>query len=388
VRLHRSLVDLIKGLDAAVGIPLARALPRAPRPLPDDPADVLLVRLWGLGNLALLGPILDGASERRVRLLTLRRNEAHVRAHHPGVEVLTLPEPLHAGFAPALWSALRAIRRRPPDVIIDCEQFLRLPLLLLRAASGAPTVGLDTPGQRRAQLLDLAVRHDPTRHTADTFAALAQAAGLDAVTSDWRLTVDARARARLLDRLPLGRGPLVVVHPGSGEHFPGRRWPAERFGQLAARLAHRGARLVVSGVRSERSLCRRVADSAGVRAVDLCDQLDAASLVALLAEADLLIANDTGPVHLASGVGTRSVALYGPNTPHRYGPRLRGSIALFADLPCSPCLDDRSMKRSSCRHYQCMDALGVDAVERACREALRPAPTSARRPVLVDAIRN
>ncbi|MHC4844934.1 MAG: hypothetical protein ACYTCU_02105, partial [Planctomycetota bacterium] len=83
MRLHRSLVDLFKGLDAAVGIPLARALPRARRPLPDDPRDVLLVRLWGLGNLALLGPVLDGAAGRRLRLLTLRRNEAHVRAHHP-----------------------------------------------------------------------------------------------------------------------------------------------------------------------------------------------------------------------------------------------------------------------------------------------------------------
>ncbi|MHC4845381.1 MAG: glycosyltransferase family 9 protein, partial [Planctomycetota bacterium] len=283
-------------------------------------------------------------------------------------------------------SALRAVRRSPPDVIIDCEQFLRLPLLLLRAASGAPTVGLDTPGQRRALLLDLAVRHDPTRHAADTFTALATAAGLDAVSHGWRLSVDHRARRHLRERLPPGEGPLVVIHPGSGEHFPGRRWPADRFAALAGRLSAHGARLVVSGVQSERTLCRRVADAAGPRARNLCDELDAASLVALLAEADLLVTNDTGPVHLASGVGTCSVALYGPNTPHRYGPRRRGSIALFADLPCSPCLDDRSMKRSNCRDYQCMDALSVAAVERACQEALDRVPAPARRPVLVDAV--
>jgi heptosyltransferase-2 len=371
VRLHRSLVDLLKNLDAAVGIPLSRALPRARRPLPTDPHDVLLIRLWGLGNLALLGPILDRASDRRIRLLTLRRNEDHVRSHHPGVEVLTLPEPMHPTFVPALLSVLRSVRRDPPDVIVDCEQFLRLPLLFLRAASGAPTVGLDTPGQRRSGLLDLAIRHDPTRHAADTFSALALAAGLPVASPNWRLCVDPVARRNLRPRLPPGDGPLVVIHPGSGEHFPGRRWPIERFASLANRLGRAGARVVSTGMPSERELCTHVTDAAGPAAVDFCGELGAAELVALLAEADLLVANDTGPVHLASGVGTRSVALYGPNTPHRYGPRLQGSIALFADLPCSPCLDDRSMKRSSCRDYKCMEALGVEAVERACRSVLR-----------------
>lgn len=386
MRLNRSLVDLCKSLDAVIGIPIARALPRARRPVPHDPRDVLLVRLWGLGNLALLGPIFDGAAGRRMRLLTLKRNEAHVRAHHPEVEVLTLPEPLHPGFAPALASVLFAVMRSPPDVIIDCEQFLRLPLLLLRAASRAPTVGLDTPGQRRASLLDLAVRHDPMRHAADTFSALASAAGLARPADGWRLNVDPLARDLLRGRLPRGAGPLVVVHPGSGEHFPGRRWAVERFAELAGRLSRTGARLVTTGIDSERELCRLIVQQAGPRAVDLCGRLDAAALVALLAEADLLVANDTGPVHLASGVGTRCVALYGPNTPRRYGPRLEGSIALFADLPCSPCLDDRSMKRSSCRHYECMAALPVEAVERACRTVLNSAAAPPVHPALIHAV--
>jgi ADP-heptose:LPS heptosyltransferase len=375
VSLHSRLLDACKSLDAALGVPAARLLAGARRPLPEQPRDVLCVRLWGLGNLALLAPSLTAAAARgRVRLLTLERNADFVRRHLPQLEPLPLAEPTHAACAPTLVRHLRALRRDPPEVILDAEQFLRLPLLLVRAASGAPAVGLDTPGQARGPLLDRAVPHDPTRHVADTFAALARAAGLPEPLGGPALRVDAASAARLggllTATLPPG-GPLIVLHPGSGDHFPGRRWAPERFAALGRSLvAELGARLVVTGLPAERPLVARVLREAPPDTLDLCGRLDSAGLLALLAQADLLVANDTGPVHLADALGTRCVALYGPNTPHRYGPRRPGSRALFADLPCSPCLDDRTMKRSSCRHHACMEALDVPAVRRACRLAL------------------
>jgi heptosyltransferase-2 len=180
----------------------------------------------------------------------------------------------------------------------------------------------------------------------------------------------ARLDALLAGELP-GDGPLVVLHPGSGDHFPGRRWDPLRFAELGRRLARaQGARLAVTGTPAEARLARAVLDGLPAGALDLCGRLDCAGLLALLAHARLLVANDTGPVHLADALGTPCVALYGPNTPHRYGPRGPRSIALFADLPCSPCLDDRSMKRSSCRDHRCMRALDVDTALAACRLAL------------------
>jgi heptosyltransferase III len=373
--LHSRLLDACKSVDAALGVPAARLLAGRRRPLPDAPRDVLVIRLWGLGNLALMAPSLRAAAERgRVRLLTLERNADFVRRHLPEVQPLAVREPQHPACLPSLALRMRDLRRDPPQLILDAEQFLRLPLLLARAATGAPAVGLDTPGQSRAPLLDRAVRHDPTRHVADTFAALARAAGLPPPAPGPALRVDPAAAsdvaARLAAALP-AHGPLVVLHPGSGDHFPGRRWPPERFAALGRALsAVQGARLVVTGVESERELVRVVLRDAPPDALDLCGRLDAAGLLALLAAADLLVANDTGPVHLADAVGTPCVALYGPNTPHRYGPRLPGSRALYADLPCSPCLDDRTMKRSSCRHHVCMAALHVPDALAACRLVL------------------
>lgn len=105
---------------------------------------------------------------------------------------------------------------------------------------------------------------------------------------------------------------------------------------------------------------------------DLSGRLEIDALVDLLGGAALLVTNDTGPLHLADALGTATVGLFGPNTPQRYGPRRQGSLALFADLPCSPCLDARTMKRSSCRHYSCMTSLSVRDVAEACHGILGP----------------
>jgi len=377
VTLHSRLLDACKSIDSALGVPLARALASPPRPLPEDPHDVLCLRLWGLGNLVLLGPLFALAAERRVRLLTLARHADFMRRHFPLVELLPLPEPPSLALPAALARVRRDVARDPPQVLIDCEQFLRLPALLLRTACDAPLVGMDTPGQGRAPLLDRAVRYDSTRHVADTFAALVRAAGLPVPAA-------AALRAPLADRealavrlrragLLVGRAdrPLVVLHAGSGDHFPGRRWPPERFAALADALTGScGAQVLLTGVRSEEPLVASVVAHARRPVTNLCGALDASALVALLAMSDLLVANDTGPVHLADALGTPTVALYGPNTPHRYGPRGPRSRALYADLPCSPCLDDRTMKRSSCRHHVCMLALPVQDAAAAARALL------------------
>ncbi|MDG2149067.1 MAG: glycosyltransferase family 9 protein [Planctomycetota bacterium] len=370
------LYDALKSVDTLAGAFTTRYLCSPRRPMPAAPQDVLAIRLWGLGNLALLAPQFHAArGSHRVRLLTLERNGDFVTQHTPWIKPLLLPDPASLRFAPRLARILRNLRRDSPEVIIDFEQFLRLPLWAVRTATGAPSVGLNTPGQGRLPLLDQVVPYDPTRHVADTFAALWDAAGLPAANGPGPLNVAPSALpasiAAKLDRNS-ARRPLVVLHPGSGDHFPGRRWPPERFGQLASRLAQRAsAQIVITGLPDERRLIRRVRESLGSTAhLDLSGELDTSGLVALLARANLLITNDTGPLHLADAVGTLAVALYGPNTPHRYGPRKAGSRAVFADLPCSPCLDDRSMKRSKCEHFACMEAVNVDVVEKISLELL------------------
>ena len=115
---------------------------------------------------------------------------------------------------------------------------------------------------------------------------------------------------------PLARG-AVLVHPGA--MYGSRRWPAERWAQVAAALAADGARVLVTGSASERPLAREVADRAGLPGdAVLAGRTGLLELVGLVAAARLLLSGDTGTAHVATAVGTPSVVLFGPASPHRW----------------------------------------------------------------------
>lgn len=110
--------------------------------------------------------------------------------------------------------------------------------------------------------------------------------------------------------------PLVLLSPGAG--WGAKRWPPERYGEVAGRLAQAGCSIVVNSGPAEETLARQIADSSGGAARAL--PLDMAELIAVTRHAALVIAGDTGPLHLACALGTPVVGIYGPTDPARNGP--------------------------------------------------------------------
>jgi ADP-heptose:LPS heptosyltransferase len=126
----------------------------------------------------------------------------------------------------------------------------------------------------------------------------------------------------------------------------------------------RGGTIVLTGTDADRPLVDAVASGLdGAPAVDAAGALDLPSLAALLAELDVFVTGDTGPMHLAAAVDTPVVALFGPSDPARYGPRARAERILRVDLPCSPCGLVR-LPPVRCRGHvpECLDRIGVDEV--------------------------
>jgi len=173
---------------------------------------------------------------------------------------------------------------------------------------------------------------------------------------------DVRARWRMT----LGEGgPLVGLVPGS--NAPARRWPAERFSALARALLARGCRVVLVGAPPEAELTAKVAAAApGAR--DEGAKTDLPSLAALLSLCDVVVTNDTGPMHLAAAVGAPTVTLWGPSDPGEVAPAGgRRARAVGAALPCRPCFKNHcprsgagTMLRSA--HEECMNLIEVEAV--------------------------
>ena len=107
----------------------------------------------------------------------------------------------------------------------------------------------------------------------------------------------------------------TVVHPGAAAGS--RRWPAERWADVAVALSADGHRVVVTGTPGEQALVDAVA---GASAAETATRLDVDGLFGLVAEARLVLSGDTGVAHVASAFGTPSVVLFGPVSPARWGP--------------------------------------------------------------------
>lgn len=383
----KKVVDRWIGVPAVVGWrALDRLRGRRAAELPTDPARILFVKLWGIGNLAMILPLVRATKRRypraRIDFLTLTGNRAFLRDVDE-IDRLHLLDP--AGWSSSTLGLLRVageLRERRYDIALDFEQFLRATALVVRAGAPRFSIGFRTPRQARHGLHDVQVPHLGRRHMSEGFTEIVRVAGvsLDAppLSEAPRSAHAAAAVARLLASDDGDGRPLVVLHVGSGDNFPGRRWSIDRFATVADHLARgAGARIVLTGTAEEAPLVGACAARLAAPGVDLSGRLDVRELIELLAAADLVVSNDTAPVHLADAVGTPLLAIYGPNTPTLYGPRGPRSRAFHAGLSCSPCITNQNGKTSLCRRRLCLDTIDparVAAAGLALLEARRAAP--------------
>jgi len=132
---------------------------------------------------------------------------------------------------------------------------------------------------------------------------------------------ESRRRARrFLDGLGWAGVDYTVLHPGTSEFGKIKRWPLNRFGELARRLAAEGHRVLVVWGPGEREMAETIARQGGPSVRVAMETASILDLAELIAGARVFVGADSWPLHIASAVGVRSVALFGPKDPAVYGP--------------------------------------------------------------------
>jgi heptosyltransferase II len=158
-----------------------------------------------------------------------------------------------------------------------------------------------------------------------------------------QLPLPPRLRQAWQDMAGRWEGPVAGIFPGS--NAPSRRWDADRFAAVARSLAASGARVIVFGSPGEASITRVVA---GDVAEDMAGRTDLPVLAAALAACDILVTNDSGPMHLAAAVGTRTLVVSGPADTKETAPGGVGHEYLQRlDLPCVPCVRNECPRRGA-----------------------------------------
>ena len=154
----------------------------------------------------------------------------------------------------------------------------------------------------------------------------------------------------------------VGLFPGS--NAPARRWPPERFAELARRTAELGHEVIVFGGPAERELTSQVA---GDVAIDLGGKTTLPLLAAGLAACDLVISNDSGPLHLAAAVGTTTISMWGAGDPARTGPPEGHLVIRDRRLACLECVKNQCPRSGvgyilPDAYMECMNLIAVDDV--------------------------
>jgi len=175
--------------------------------------------------------------------------------------------------------------------------------------------------------------------------------------------------------------PVVAIHPGASD--PRRRWSADRFGLLAARLAHHGVRVVVVGEGDDVALADRIREVAREHeprraslVSSLAGQLDLSDLVGVLASVDAFVGNDSGPRHVAEAVGTATSAVFWFGNVVNAGALGRTShrVAMAFSTACPVCGVDITQvgwTAERCDHdASVVDGVGLDEVWENTRDVL------------------
>ncbi len=282
----------------------------------------LILSTTGLGDTLWATPALRTLRERfptsYIGILTSPTGKALLQHHRRIDEIFVVKDPV----LPSLFSLYRKLKQKKITHVLSFHTSQRA-ILPLACIIGAQEVigcyginkGLDF---LLTQPLDTRGVHEIQRRLA-----IVAQVGAHTIDSSMELFVspdDERLASNFLEGLHIPPHlPLVAIHPGAKDGF--KQWPPSHFIELGARLVHNlGCKIIVTGTPSEKALVDSI--SSQIEGAISCTHLPLLATAALIKQMDLMIANDTGPMHLAFAQKTPTIALFTPTDPRLCGPYL------------------------------------------------------------------
>jgi heptosyltransferase-1 len=279
------------------------------------------------------------------------------------------------------WRLLRQLRSSRFDFVLDLQGLFRTGVMCL--ATGAPLrVGLQTAREGSDWTYHHILRDSGRLVPAHRRVwRLAEELGLGEMIPHADISIPATDQAwagRVCAGLP---GPLLVIQPGT--RWQTKQWPIRHFAEVARRaLKQLGMSIIVIGSRGESAaaqelveIVRQVVPRGDIRS--LAGQTSIKQLAALLQHADLVLSNDSGPLHLAAGLGTPVVGIFTCTSPVQSGPPGNRHQLVSTRLPCAASYCKKCPQRGA-GYLACFEELTPDRVWQACQVAWSNIPRRTR----------
>ncbi len=359
-----SKIDRLKKLDRMAGpltVSLVRLLP--PRKASDEkPTRILIIRPGGIGDAVLLIPailqIKNAFPKAEIHLLAEKRNH----------EILSLCQDIDRIFCYDRFKELTQVLLNRYDAVIDTEQWYRLSAVIAYWTRAPLRIGFAT--NERKKLFNKQVPYNQEMNEISSFLSLAEA-----LTGTPAKEVKTPF-LHIPEALEKKVGPLIESF--SGEKlvalFPGgsreeKKWPLEKFRELALQLNRSGHPLVIVGGEKDVLAGQQITEGLS-STLNLAGKLSLPETAALLRDAHLLITNDSGIMHVAYAVGTATLSLFGPGNEKKWAPKGTRHAVISKELDCRPC--SRYGSIPSCEtDVECLKTIEVEEVYQKTIELLK-----------------
>lgn len=318
---------------------------------------ILLIRLSSLGDIVLTTPAIRAVRANlpnaHIAMLVAKQSADALRENPNLDEIITFDRFAKDKDTGEMWRIVRLLRERKFTLAIDLQRKFRTEMLMY--LSGAPErVG-------KGWLCTTRVLEQGNKHVTAHYFDLLHAVGIPAEDPKLELFLAESERRDAVQRLKtagvVDTRLKVGLFPGAGWKL--REWMPERFAAIGDRLVqHFDADVLIFGGQKESELVHTVANLMQRRVIPFAGNLQIRQLAACIEQCNLFVTNDTGPMHIATAVGTPTISLFGPGNHIRFQPLGALHETIRHAVPCSPC----KQFTDKCKDNICMKGIGVDEV--------------------------
>ena len=282
---------------------------------------ICILRLSAIGDVTHVVPVVLSLQEQRpgVKITwIIGKIEAKLIGDLPGVEFIVFDK--KAG-----WKGYRELRHKLRGRRFDALLHMQVAFRANLAAAVIPAkvkIGYDRARSKdlHSLFINRRIAPAPDQHVRDCLASFLEPLGLDAAPPRWDIPLSDGDHAFARKQLAMDRRNLVIS-PCASHAL--RNWPAQRYARLADHaIRQHGMRVILVGSPApfEAQFCAAIEQAMEESALNICGKDTLKQLTAMLAAADLVVAPDTGPAHIASAMGTDVLGLFAASNPHRSGP--------------------------------------------------------------------
>jgi predicted lipopolysaccharide heptosyltransferase III len=329
--------------------------------------NILVIKLRYIGDVLLATPVLRALRERfpEARLtMAVNRGTEEILKRNPDVNEVLVVE---RGGLGAQLRFVRGLRRRCFDCVLDLTDGDRS-AILARLIRAPIRIGFNDEHRWRGLLYTLVVPVPEGFHRVERDLEAVRPLGIIPKSGPLVLHTapeDEEGASRLLSELGVSGSRFVMIQPGARYWF--KAWPAERFAELADRLADAfGRRVLVGGDEKDRGVAETIRNTARSAPVVLAGRTTLLQYVAIMKRCDLFVGNDNGPMHMAAALEVPVVALFGPSNPREWGPRGEKVQVLYKGLDCRRCFHPTCERGDE----SCMKQISVEEVFAAATKLL------------------